>query len=136
MSSQAIETQGTIISIGSGDPIVYTEISEVKSFTGPGGSAAVIDVTHLRSTAKEKRMGLADEGQLSMTINYVPTDASHVALRAARAARTKTPFQLEFTDGTIWTFEAFVLQFSTSGGVDNVVEGSVTLEITGSITEV
>ena len=135
MSSQAIETQGTIISIGSGDPIVYSEISEVKSFTGPGGSAAVIDVTHLRSTAKEKRMGLADEGQLSMTINYVPTDASHIALRAARASRTKTPFKLVFTDLTEWTFDAFVLQFSTSGGVDNVVEGSVTLEITGAITE-
>lgn len=135
MSSQAIETQGTIISIGSGNPIVYSEISEVKSFTGPGGSAAVIDVTHLRSTAKEKRMGLADEGQLSMTINYVPSDPSHIALRAARASRTKTPFKLVFTDLTEWTFEAFVLQFSTSGGVDNVVEGSVTLEITGAITE-
>jgi predicted secreted protein len=138
MSSNAIEAQGTLLKIGSGaSPITYTTIKEVKSFTGPGGSAAVIDVTDLSSTAKEKRMGLQDEGQLSFTVNYLPDDTQHDLLRTNRAARTLTPFQLIFTDTspTTWAFNAYVTGFSVSGAVDGVVEANVTLEITGSITE-
>lgn len=136
--SNAIETQGMQILIGDGASSEnFSEISEVKTFTGPGGSASVIDVTSLQSTAKEKRMGLADEGQLQFTINYVPADATHIALRAARAARTETNFRMIFTDsgGMRWDFSAFVTGFAVSGGVDAVVEAQVTLEITGSITE-
>jgi predicted secreted protein len=97
----------------------------------------VINVTSLDSTAQEKRMGLADEGQLQFTINYVPADPQHAALRAARASREQTNFRLIFTDtgATQWDFAAFVTGFSVSGGVDAVVEAQVTLEITGAITE-
>lgn len=139
MSSNAIEAQGIVISRGTGSgPITYTAIPEIKSFSGPGGSASVIDVTDLASLAKEKRMGLADEGQLQLTINYIPDNTVHAALRADRAARSKVPFQITFTDTgvTVWTFEAFVTGFSVSGAVDGVVEAQVSLEITGAITEV
>lgn len=138
MSSNAIEAQGIVISRGTGSgPITYTAIPEIKSFSGPGGSASVIDVTDLASTAKEKRMGLADEGQLQLTINYIPDNTVHMALRADRAARTKVPFQIAFTDAgdTLWTFQAYVTGFNVTGGVDGVVEATVTLEITGAITE-
>jgi hypothetical protein len=132
MSSNAIEAQGITIARGTGSgTITYTTIPEVKSFTGPG-------VTDLSSLAKEKRMGLADEGQLQLTINYIPDNTVHMALRADRAARTKTPFRITFTDATpatTWSFEAFVTGFSVSGAVDGVVEAQVTLEITGAITE-
>ena len=134
MSVNAIPAQGTVLKIGAGSPIVYTAIPEIKTFNGPGGSAAVIDVTDLSSTAKEKRMGLQDEGQLGFNINYRPDHAQHVALRTAKASGAATPFQLTFEDGTIWTFVAFVLSVIVQGGVDAVVEASVTLEISGSIT--
>lgn len=139
MSSQALEAQGTKLSIQSDtSPTVYNEISEIKTFTGPGGSAAVIDVTDLSSAAKEKRMGLPDEGQLTFTIHYIPTDTQHIALRAARASREETNFQLEFTDAspaTTWDFSGFVTNFSVSGSVDGVIEANVTIEITGAIQE-
>lgn len=136
--SNAIETQGMQILIGDGaSSESFTAISEVKTFSGPGGSASVIDVTSLESTAKEKRMGLADEGQLQFTINYIPSDATHAALRTARANRTETNFRMVFTDAGAmqWDFAAFVTGFAVSGGVDAVVEAQVTLEITGIITE-
>ena len=34
-----------------------------------------------------------------------------------------------------WTFYGYVTQFSVQGGVDAVVEASVTIEIDGDITE-
>ena len=135
MSSNAIESQGVLIKRYNG--ATYDTIPEVKSFTGPGGSATIIDVTDLQSVAKEKRMGLPDEGQLTMTINYIPDNAVHMALRADRVASVETDFKIIFTDtlNTEWTFSAFVTNFSVSGAVDGVVEAQVTLEITGAITE-
>lgn len=138
MSSQALEAQGTVLKIGNGaSPETFATISEIKNFTGPGGSAAVIDVTDLSSLAKEKRMGLADEGQLSFVINYIPSDTEHAALRAARASRAETNFQILFTDTgtTTWDFSGFVTNFSVSGSVDGVIEANVTIEITGAILE-
>jgi hypothetical protein len=139
MSSQALEAQGTILKIADTvSPFAYTAISEIKSFTGPGGSAAVIDVTDLSSTGKEKRMGIMDEGQLTFTLHYIPTDTEHMALRAARVSRAETQFQLVFTDdspATTWDFNGFVTNFSVSGAVDGVIEANVTIEITGVIQE-
>lgn len=136
MSSNAIESQGVTIARLEGT--VYTDIPEIKSFNGPGGSATVIDVTDLQSTAKEKRMGLPDEGQLQFTINYIPDNSMHQALRADRASREEKTFRITFTDAspaTTWTFDGFVLNFVVSGAVDGVVEAQVTIEITGAITE-
>ena len=139
MSSNALEAQGMLIKIGNGaSPQVFNTISEIKTFSGPTGSAAVIDVTDLSSSAKEKRMGLADEGQLSFTINYIPDNTQHTLLRTRRASREETNFKMVFTDdspSTTWSFSAFVTGFAVSGAVDNVVEANVTLEITGSITQ-
>ena len=92
MPSTAITAQGIIIArFGA---TAFETIPNVVSFQGPGGQASVIDVTNLASTAKEKRVGLRDEGQLSLSF-----------------------------------------QFSVQGGVDAVVEASVTIEIDRDITE-
>ena len=139
MSSNAIEAQGTLLKIGSGaSPESYSTIAEIKTFTGPGGSATVIDVTDLSSTSKEKRMGLPDEGQLSFTINYIPNNTQHAALRADRASRVLRNFRIQFNDGSpasTWTFSGYVMGFSVSGAIDAVIEANVTIEISGSIVE-
>lgn len=139
MSSQALEAQGMELRIGNGaSPEVFTAISEISTFSGPGGAATIIDVTDLSSLAKEKRMGLADEGQLSFTINYIPNDTQHALLRTQRANRQETNFKLIFTDdspSTTWSFAAFVTGFSVTAAVDGVVQANVTLEITGAISE-
>ena len=129
MASNAIETQGVTFAWN-------TElIGEIVSFNGPGGSASVIDVTHLGSTRREKRMGIADEGQFSFEVNLVPGNAGQVALRADRASRTKRECVLTLTDtsSTTLTFDAFCTQFSIQGSVDIKVSASVTLEITGEV---
>jgi hypothetical protein len=140
MSTAALEAQGMLLQIGNGASPTesFASISEIKTFSGPGGSASVIDVTDLSSVAKEKRLGLADEGQLSFTINYIPKNTQHTLLRTNRDNRTLTNFKLKFTDSSpvsTWSFAAYVQGFSVSGAVDAVVEATITLEITGAITE-
>lgn len=134
--ANSIESQGIVIAISSvGSPSTFVSISNITGFSGPGGAAAVIDVTNLASTAHEKKMGLPDEGQFSLDINYDPDDASHIALRAARAARTRCEFRVTYTDNTpdIDTFFGYVLGFALQGAVDDVVKASVTIEIDGPV---
>ena len=97
----AIEAQGTKLfwsTSTAASTSASALIGEVTDFTGPGGQAGVIDITHLGSTAKEKLIGLRDEGQLSMTLNFSATNVEQVALRTDRAARTKKRVTMKFSD--------------------------------------
>ena len=134
----AIESQGIVLKCTVGSPTgALTTIANVTGFSGPGGSASVIDITNLSSTAKEKLMGLPDEGQLTIDINYDPDNASHIALRNARKTRTRTEFTITLTDttNTVLTFWGYVLGFALSGAIDTQLKASITVEIDGAVAE-
>ena len=114
-------------------PLEWLEIGEVTDWDGPGGSATMYETTHLRSEAKEKKIGLMDEGQLTLSINWEPSDPGQQAARDARAARTEKSFRLTYTDNSTATFNGYVTGMSSSGGVDNKVSGSITIEISGPV---
>ena len=114
-------------------------IGEVTDFSGPGGQAAVIDVSNLGSTAREKRIGLRDEGQITLGVNFLPADAGQLALRSDRATRTMKKVVIKFNDTTATDsqkaiFEAYCSGFSISGGVDQKVAGQVVLEVANAVT--
>lgn len=118
-------------------------IGEVTDFNGPGGAAAVIDISHLQSTAKEKLIGLRDEGQLNLTLNYNATDSGQDGLKSDRAARIKNLYDIHFTDSDTSTsasvmpsradFWAYSQQFQVQGAVDAKVVANSVLEITGAV---
>jgi hypothetical protein len=120
---------------GTFTPEEWVPVGESVDFDGPGGAASVIDATHLGSTAREKIMGIPDEGQFTFSLNRVFSDTGQAAVFAARAARAKKSFRVTYMDDTVQTFDGYVLQFSTSGGVDDKLNGSVTIEITGAVSE-
>jgi len=111
-------------------------VGEVTDFTGPGGAAAVIDITHLQSTAKEKMIGLRDEGQVSMSLNFNATDTGQVNLIADRASRTKRNALIKFADSdtNAVAFGGYCLQFSISGAVDNKISANAVIEIDGAVS--
>jgi len=134
---KAVEAQGTKIEISQVvSPLAYSEVPNVTDFNGPGGQASVIDVSNLQSTAREKKMGLADEGQFTFTLNWDPDDAAHQLLRSQRASRLASEFRVTLADTTpsIATFTGYVLGVVISGGVDNVLKAAVTVEIDGSVS--
>lgn len=139
--SEAIEAQGTVFRIGQGDATTvlpnadaFDAIGEVKTWNGPGGSASVIDVSHLGSTRREKRMGLPDEGQYQLTFSRIFADEGQDSARTARSDRELRNFEVVYSDGSEESFTGYVLEFSGSGGVDQVVDASMTIEITGEVT--
>jgi hypothetical protein len=136
MATQAFNAQGTTISYEGATPDTFTPIAEIRSFTGPGGAATVIDATTLSSTGKEKVLGLLDEGTLGLEMNFVPADPGQVQLRADRAAQTRRQYRIDFSDeaNTRATFTALVSSYTVSGGVDALTTLAVNLEITNAIT--
>lgn len=135
--SGAIESQGTLIQRGDGQPTEgFTTIAEITDFDGPGGSASEIDATSLDSTAREFLVGLKDEGQFTFNCNLVPSDTQQQGLRSDRDNRTLRNFKIILTDAanTTLTFAAYVMGFSISGSVDAKVDASITLRISGPVT--
>jgi hypothetical protein len=139
----AVESQGTIFfwsTSTAASTAAAVAIAQVVGFNGPSGNANVIDASHLGSTAKEKMIGLRDEGQVSLDVNFLPTDGGQTALRADRASRTMRKAVIKLNDNTSdaattkITFDAYVSGFSITGAVDQVVKGNITLEITGACT--
>jgi len=135
----ALESQGITIFFSTStvsSTAAAAAIEEVNSFSGPTGSAGIIDVTHLLSTAKEKLVGLRDEGQISLDLNFIATGAVQTKLRECRAARTKSSIGIAFSDTakTIAKAECYVSGFSITGSVDNKLAAAVTIELNGPVT--
>ncbi len=116
-------------------PVAFTAIGEVNTWDGPSGSAAMYETTHLASTAKEKQIGLPDEGQVTLSINWLQnTDVGQQEAATARTARTTRYFRITFSDASTATFTGYVRGLTSSGGVDDKVAGSITIEITGAVS--
>lgn len=114
----------------------YVQVKGLTNFSGlGGGSAAVIDTTDFDSDAKEKSMGLPDEGQVSISLIAIPADPGQVLLRTNRGTRAATKFRITLSSGVNYTFTAYVLTFERNGEQDDVVKISSSLEVTGAIVE-
>ncbi|MCA3255080.1 MAG: hypothetical protein INF91_05640 [Alphaproteobacteria bacterium] len=133
----AFTSQGCVIKRGDGaGSEVFTTIGEVKGFDGPSGSLTIIDVTALGDSHKRKLPGTIDEGQITMTVNLDTQNAMQAALITDRQAGTLRNFKIEFDDAGSLTaaFAAYVVSITPSASVDNAVEASITLEISGAVT--
>jgi predicted secreted protein len=118
-------------------PTTNNPIGEVKTFNGPSGSANVIDITHLGSTAKEKLIGLRDEGQITFECNLLTSAVSgQQMMRADRGTRSQRAWSIILTDASTTRMNGlgYCTGFAISGGVDDVVKASITIEIDGPVS--
>jgi hypothetical protein len=130
--NQAIPTQGTTFSIGTAPG---TAIGDVVSWTGPRFDRSDIDVTHLSSDAKEYIPGLKDAGEFSMDVNFNLHDEGQKAVWDALDSTAAQHVTVTLANGDKLEFEAVVKGFETAGNADDKVTGSITLRITGDVTE-
>lgn len=138
----AIDAYGTLLQSGDGgSPENFTTIAEVTDITGPGLVQDPLDVTSHESPGAFREFvgGLLDGGEVTFTINYVPTAATQDAstgLIADMIARIVRNFQLVFPDvgATTWSFAALITAFEPAEPVDDRLSAEVTLKVTGQPT--
>lgn len=137
--SSALAAKGTLLKIGDGGGTEsFTTIAEVTKIGGPKLGAEVLDVTSHSSTSgwREFIAGLLDGGEVTFTINYVPTNATHnyaAGLLKDFTNRTLRNFKVVWPDSgsTTWAFAAIVKSFEPDAPVDGKLESQVTLKISG-----
>ena len=127
----------TYTSGGTATGVTWTKVNECKDISAGGASVNEIDVTDLDSTGKEFFPGLADNGDLTLEINYLPSDAGQAAIRTAFEASEIKDYKVTSPQGTTYTFEALVKNFPTipKASVDGVQSGSISFKISGSVTK-
>ena len=134
----AIQSQGCLFYWSSNTtPSTNNPVGEVKTFSGPSGSAAIIDITHLGSVAKDKLVGLRDEGQITFECNLMTSATiGQMMMKTDRAARNIRCWSIILTDASTSRLDGqgYCTGFSISGGVDDVVKASITIEIAGAVT--
>lgn len=138
MPSTAIRAQGSKFFIntaadGAAQP-TWTQVKNLKSFSGFDGSATELDTTDLDSAAKEKRLGLMDNGTFSIDVNVNMADPGQAALKTAQKASSLESFKLQYPDGSYDTFDASVKSFPISGGTDELITSTIALVISGAVT--
>lgn len=135
----AVSSNGTVLKIGDGTTPteVFTAIAEIKDIKGPSSSVGTEDVTHQGSAAAEFVPTVLDNGEVSFDINLDPTSTTHADLYDDMESKTKRNFQLIMTDSgaTQYAFAAYITKFERDMKVKGSLGASITLKITGAITE-
>lgn len=113
-------------------PYTMVEVGEVRGIASAfDGEAADIDVTHLRSTGKEYLTGLAEFGNVSLTL-WLPatSDAGQTRLRNLRETQTAMPFTITLASGQVAAFVGLVKSFALSGlEVDGAIQAACNIKV-------
>ena len=143
MATGALSAFGTLLRIGDGvTPIEnFTTVTEVVEISGPNLSLNTADATSHDSPGgwRERIATILDNEEITFSINYIPTDATHDAgtgLIADMVARTLRNFEVIFPDvgTTTWAFSAFITSFQPTEPHDNKLSADVTLTPSGQPT--
>ena len=113
-----------------------TVIAKVVSIDGPSMEREEIEVTAHDSEDgfREFVPGLADAGEISLELRFIPTDASHLGLLSDFEDGTEKNYKLEFPDETEWSFDGFPTSFEPTAEMEDVLSASVTIKLTGKPT--
>lgn len=134
MPSTAIKAQGSTLKIDTATPgTPDTIIANLRSYSGLDGEAGDIDITNLSSIAKEYEVGLQDAGGFSFEWHPDYSDLGQNTVRSAQNSGTLKTFLLTLSNGVEVEFTGYVKNAKgLSGGTDSVIEGSVSIKITGN----
>jgi len=139
ISAIAQPSINTYLYIGDGaSPEGFTLVANVGDITGPGFSAAIVDVTsHSNPTPwREKITTLLDAGQVSFKLYFIPGDTGHQKLMKTFINRTFNDYKIVYPDPAHSTmlFSAYTGKFAITTTVAGVMEAAVTFEVVGQPT--
>lgn len=139
--SQYTRTQGTQLEVSTmatedlgAAGTTYADLAvTIKDPNFQGGQTTEIDVTVLKSTAKEYALGLDDNGTFSMSGNWKSGDPAQAALVGARSDKKTRAFRVTFADGSKFEFLGLVTQYQWQGQLDNIISATFNVRVTGAV---
>ena len=130
---------GTLLKRGDGATAeAFTTIANVTNIDGPKLESDQIDVTSHDSTGGREEFvaGIKRGGEISLDINFDPSNATHEMLLDDYDGRALHNFQLIFptTPSITWTFAAMVTSVGVAAPFEDKLGCSATLKISGAVT--
>lgn len=118
------------------------ELTEVRDCGFPSDETDEVEATHLRSPGRRKEFlaGLIDGGEFTATTNYVPGNATDLALTEAKETGTTRKIRIVIPDETgtgtaDWNIvtSAFVKKYSPDRmAPGDVITATATFRVTGA----
>ncbi len=133
-------TQGMSFRI-SPDGTNFTEIGCISGFNWDQPERAQIDTTCFSSDSKEFSFGLRDNGTVSLEYRFDVSSNGQELLEESYASEDSYSFEIEYSDnagttGTVKKFVGYVTSLSQDGSLDDIINGSCTIKLTGDVTTV
>jgi predicted secreted protein len=135
----AVDTLGTILSLGIGETPVYTPIANIFKMDFPELSRKTNITSDMASPGwEEKRPGIRDAGKMKATLRFDPKDASHITLLQTFNTNDLYPWKIIFPDHaveasrTTWTCTGFLKSFKPKGEYDGLIEADCEIEFSGN----
>lgn len=149
----AVKSQGTELFVldETVSPSVVVQIGCPTNVNLGSSTRDQIDVTCLGDNERVFESGLGTPPQVTFDLVFDPDDDSHRLLDAMQESGEKAQFFVGLSNGTAnptvtggsliaatgrdgWTFEASVISFGKNIAGNEVVRGSVTLQVSGALT--
>ena len=134
---------GSVLKRGNGGtPEVFTAIKEVVTFGLPQPESADVEVTHLTSPNRKREYiaGLIEQGEVSMSMNWIPNDPTQdhlTGLLADQKSGVVRNWQalVGTTPLITWAFSGYVKKFAPDDvESDAPLRATLTIKITGDDT--
>lgn len=135
MSSNAISSIGALLKIGDGASAeTFTAIPELRNINGPSMTSEDIDVSHLGTTGyRDFIRGFKDAGEITGECNW--TQAGYATLLTLYNSGVVRNMTLQFSDGTIYEFTAYIKALPKTAQTGDAVRFTVTIRLTGAYAE-
>lgn len=144
----AKKTQGTELYFIDPDSFAVTKVGCVTAINGLTAARDQIETTCLDSAARTYEAGMATPGAATFTVNFDPSDDSHVRLHELYVDGTTLDWALGWSDGTAaptsdstafdapdtrtWLlFEGFVQDLPFDFALNAVVTSQVAIQVSG-----
>ncbi|HUW56559.1 MAG TPA: phage tail tube protein [Planctomycetota bacterium] len=117
-------------------PTVFTTIGEITEIDPGGMSRNKIETSTHNDGSESHVLGILRQTDPTFKINYVATEATHIAILADIAANTKNQWQILFPSGKTRTGPAYVQMFKFDAAPVDAKQGaSLALTWAGTVTE-
>jgi len=134
--SAAFAGRGSQLLYGSGSPLLYTILAEIKKISFSGRKLDFVDVTNMQSGIfREWLPTLLDSGDVDIDANFIPGDPSQTAINNYFNTATLVPWEVILPNGLgTMNFNAYVSTDSWDLQVDKEATVTIKLKVTGAIT--
>lgn len=124
----------TLAMKGKGDDD-YAELEDLKEVPELGSEPEKVDNTRLKDKVKRSELGIGDPGDLAYKFAFVndSPECSYRKLRAVADTKETVSFKQTLPDGTTFEFDAQCSLKVGGGGVNGVIDSTLTLGLQSDI---